>query len=256
MAEDKSVEYQQILREWMKPTFERLSITEVIETRPNALVLCLPLTHRRNKRKHPLQFLFQMKEKKLSPLDRQVCIHNNWWTEVIWNKDEECYYTNGLLKRLHDYDKTNSEESEEDQNNEEVEGPTVDQKIRQTPIDPMLHTSPLLMTTSTLPDDTTTMSTQTINHNHEHICLWASTNATTKNHHRNVKSTTKREKHRTAKWQRTIRQWRTARQWRATRRWGTRTTWGRRTTPSSSTTHTGIGRHEGNRKSSPNLQWR
>ena len=79
-----------------------------------------------------------------------------------WNKDKECYYTNGLLKRLHNYDKTNSEESKKAQNNEEVEGPTVNQQIRQTPIDPTLCTSPLLTTTNTLPDDTATMSTQTI----------------------------------------------------------------------------------------------
>ena len=118
MAEDKPVESQQILKEQMKPTFKRLSITKVTKTRPNTLVLCLPLTHQRNKRKHPLQFLCQTREKKLNPSDRQVCIHNNWWTEVNWNKDKECYYTNGILKRLHDYNKTDSEESEEEQHKE------------------------------------------------------------------------------------------------------------------------------------------
>ena len=45
MAEDNPVESQQILKEQMKPTFKRLSITEVTETRLNTLVLCLPLTH-------------------------------------------------------------------------------------------------------------------------------------------------------------------------------------------------------------------
>ena len=128
-AEDTPVESQQILREWTKPTFEWLSITEITETRPNALVLCLPPTHWRNKRKHPLQFLCQTREKNLTPLDRQVCIHNDWWTEIIWNKDEGCYYTNRLLKRLHDYDETDSEESEGEQN-QEGEEPMVDQQIR------------------------------------------------------------------------------------------------------------------------------
>ena len=165
------MESQQILKEWTKPTFERLSITEVTKTRPNALVLCLPPTHWRNKRKHPLQFLCQTREKKLNPLDRWVCIHNDWWTEVIWNKDKECYYTNGILKRLHNYDETNSEKSEEKQH-KEGKGPTVDQQIRQTPIDPALCSSPIISTIS-LPSNiltamtatatkTTTMSTATM----------------------------------------------------------------------------------------------
>ena len=47
-------------------------------------------------------------------MNRQVCIHNDWWTELIWNKDEEFYYTNRLLKRLHDHDKTDSEDTEEE----------------------------------------------------------------------------------------------------------------------------------------------
>ena len=82
--------------------------------------------HKRNKRKHPLQFLCQTRERKLTPSDRQVCIHKDWWTEIIWNKDEECYYTNRLLKKLHDYDETSSEEESQDSDTEE---PTVDQQI-------------------------------------------------------------------------------------------------------------------------------
>ena len=82
--------------------------------------------HKRNKRKHLLQFLCQTKERKLTPSDRQVCIHKDWWTKIIWNKDEECYYTNGLLKKLHDYNETDSEEESQDSDTEE---PTVDQQI-------------------------------------------------------------------------------------------------------------------------------
>ena len=126
MAEDTSPEYQQILLEQTRPTFEKLSISDITETRPNPFILCIPPTHKRNKRKHPLQFLCQMRERKLMPSDRQVCIHKDWWTEIIWNKDEECYYTNGLLKKLHDYDETDSEEESQDSNTEE---PTVDQQI-------------------------------------------------------------------------------------------------------------------------------
>ena len=55
-----------------------------------------------------------------------MCIHKDWWTEIIWNKDEECYYTNGLLKKLHDYDETDSEEESQDSDTKE---PTVDQQI-------------------------------------------------------------------------------------------------------------------------------
>ena len=67
-----------------------------------------------------------MRERKLTPSNRQVCIHKDWWTKIIWNKDEECYYTNRLLKRLHDYDKTDSEGESQDSDTEE---PTVDQQI-------------------------------------------------------------------------------------------------------------------------------
>ena len=96
-----------------------------------------------------------MRERKLTPSDRQVCIHKDWWTEIIWNKDEECYYTNGLLKKLHNYNETDSEEESQDSNTEE---PTVNQQIWQTPIDPVLKTSPLTTTTK-LPESvmTTTM---------------------------------------------------------------------------------------------------
>ena len=91
------------------------------------------------------------------PSDRQVCIHNNWWTEVIWNKDKECYYTNGLLKKLHDYDETDSEEESQDSKTEE---PTVDQQIRQMPISPTLKNSPLVMTIG-LPLNTMTTTEET-----------------------------------------------------------------------------------------------
>ena len=85
-----------------------------------------------------------------------MCIHKDWWTEIIWNKDEECYYTNGLLKKLHDYDKTDSEEESQDSDTEEL---TVDQQIRQTPIDPTLKTSPLTSITK-LPESTMTTTTE------------------------------------------------------------------------------------------------
>ena len=114
---------------------------DITETRPNPFILCIPPMHKRNKRKHPLQFLCQTRERKLTPSDRQVCIHNDWWTEIIWNKDKECYYTNRLLKKLHDYDKSNSEEESQES---ETEEPTVDQQIRQTPISPTLKNSPLV----------------------------------------------------------------------------------------------------------------
>ena len=127
-----------------------------METRPNPFVLCIPPTHKRNKRRHPLQFLCQTRERKLTPTDRQVCIHKDWWTEIIWNKDEECYYANGILKRLHDYDETDSEEESQDSNTEE---PTVDQQIRQAPIDPVLRTSPLALTIR-LPEEAMTTTTQ------------------------------------------------------------------------------------------------
>ena len=102
-----------------------------------------------------MQFLCQTREKKLTPSDRHVCIHNSWWTKIIWNKDKECYYTNGLLKRLHDHNETDSEE--ENQNNKTVE-PTVDQQIRQTPINPTLKNSPLVTTTSLLLETLTAMT--------------------------------------------------------------------------------------------------
>ena len=159
MAEDKPVKSQQILRKQMKPTFKQLSITKITKTRPNALVLCLPPTHWRNKRKHLLQFLCQTREKKLTPSDRQVCIHNDWWTEIIWNKDKECYYTNGILKWLHDYNKTDSKESKEEQHQKGKE-PMVDQQIRQMPIDPALWNSPVISTTN-LPATMTTTTTET-----------------------------------------------------------------------------------------------
>ena len=97
-----------------------------------------------------------MRERKLTPSNRQVCIHKDWWTEIIWNKDEECYYTNGLLKKLHNYNKTDSEEESQDSNAEE---PTVDQQIRQALIDPILKTSPLTSTTK-LPESIMTMTTE------------------------------------------------------------------------------------------------
>ena len=62
----------------------------------------------------------------MTPTDRQVCIHKDWWTEIIWNKDKECYYANGILKRLHDYDETDSEEESQ---NDDTEEPTIDQQI-------------------------------------------------------------------------------------------------------------------------------
>ena len=97
-----------------------------------------------------------MRERKLTLSNRQVCIHKDWWTKIIWNKDKECYYTNGLLKRLHDYNETDSEEESQDSNTEE---PTIDQQIRQTLINPMLKTSPLITTTK-LPGSTMTMTTE------------------------------------------------------------------------------------------------
>ena len=109
-----------------------------------------------------------MRERKLTPSDRQVCIHNNWWTEIIWNKDEECYYTNGLLKRLHNYDKTDSKEESQDS---EIEEPTVDQQIRQTLINPILKNSPLvatmnlpsnIMTTTTTEETTAATATMSV----------------------------------------------------------------------------------------------
>ena len=150
-------EYQQIILEQTRLTFKRLSISDITETKPNSFVLCIPLMHKRNKRKHPLQFLCQTRERKLMPSDKQVCIHNNWWTEIIWNKDEECYYTNGLLKKLHKYDETDSEEESQDS---ETEEPMVDQQIRQTPIHPTLKNSPLVTTTG-LPSNTMTTTEET-----------------------------------------------------------------------------------------------
>ena len=97
-----------------------------------------------------------MRERKLTPSDRQVCIHKDWWTEIIWNKDKDCYYTNGILKRLHNYDKTDSEEESQNSDTEEL---TVDQQIRQAPIDPILKTSPLTMTTK-LPESMMTTTTE------------------------------------------------------------------------------------------------
>ena len=94
-------------------------------------------------------------------MSKQVCIHNNWWTEIIWNKDEECYYTNRLLKQLHDHNNTDSEEESQDEP-EILEEATVNQEIRQTPIDPTVHTSPLIATSSTLPVKQSTMSMQTV----------------------------------------------------------------------------------------------
>ena len=90
------------------------------------------------------------------PSDRQVCIHKDWWTEIIWNKDEECYYTNGLLKKLHDYDEIDSKEESQDSNTKE---PTVNQQIRQVPIDPILKNS-LLVSTTKLPENTMTTTTE------------------------------------------------------------------------------------------------
>ena len=156
MAEDTSLEYQRILLEWTRPTFEKLSISDITETRPNPFVLCILPTHKRNKRKHPLQFLCQMRERKLTPSDRQVCIHKDWWTKIIWNKDEECYYTNRLLKKLHNYNETDSEEESQDSDAEE---PTVDQQIWQAPIDPTLKNSPLTSTMK-LPENTMTTVTE------------------------------------------------------------------------------------------------
>ena len=160
-AEKQLSEYQHIIRERTKLTFERLSISDIIKTRPNTYILCLPPNHWWNKRKHPLQLFCQTTEKQLAPTNRQVCIHNDWWAGIIWNKDEECYYTNGLLKRLHNHDKTDSEDSEKEQDDKAKE-PTVDQQIRQAPIDPALHTSPLIATNNLPPTNSTTMSTQTV----------------------------------------------------------------------------------------------
>ena len=126
MAEDTPSEYQWILLERTRPTFEKLLISDITETKSNPFILCIPPMHKRNKRKHPLQFLCQTRERKLTPSDQQVCIHKDWWTKIIWNKDKECYYTNRLLKRLHDYDKTDSEEESQDSDTKE---PTVDQQI-------------------------------------------------------------------------------------------------------------------------------
>ena len=160
MAEDQLSEYWQIIRERMKPTFEKLSIAEVTETRLNAYILCLPPSHQQNKRKHPLQLLCQTTERQLALTNRQVCIHNDWWTKIIWNKDKECYYTNGLLKRLHNYNEAESEDSKEEQDDTMGE-PTVNQQIRQAPINLTLQTSPLI-TTSNLPTaSSTAMTTQT-----------------------------------------------------------------------------------------------
>ena len=136
-------------------------VSQVIKTRPNTYVLCVPPEHKRNKRKHPLQLLCQTPEKQPTPTSKQVCIHNDWWTEIIWNKDEECYYTNRLLKQLHDHDNTDSEEESQDEP-EILEEATIDQEIRQTPIDPTVCTSPLIATSNTLPTEQPTMSMQTI----------------------------------------------------------------------------------------------
>ena len=118
-----------------------------------------PVSSSNTPKKHLLQFLCQTREKKLNPTDRQVCIHNDWWTEIIWNKDKECYYSKGILKRLHDYNETDSEESEEEQHQEDKE-PTVDQQIRQTPIDLALQNSPVINTIS-LPTKNLTPMTAT-----------------------------------------------------------------------------------------------
>ena len=59
-------------------------------------------------------------------------------TEIIWNKDEECYYTNGLLKQLHDHDKMDSKDSKEQETDEETTEQVVNLQIRQMPIDPEL----------------------------------------------------------------------------------------------------------------------
>ena len=98
-----------------------------------------------------------MRERKLTPSDRQVCIHKDWWTKIIWNKDKECYYTNRLLKKLHNYNETDSEEESQDSNAEE---PTMGQQIRQAPIDPTLKTSPLTSTTKLLESTMTTTTEQ------------------------------------------------------------------------------------------------
>ena len=90
------------------------------------------------------------------PSDRQVCIHKDWWTKIIWNKDKECYYTNRLLKKLHNYNEVNSKEESQDSNTEE---PTVDQQIQQTLIDPILKNSPLVPTMK-LPGKTMTTTTE------------------------------------------------------------------------------------------------
>ena len=97
-----------------------------------------------------------MRERKLMLSDRQVCIHKDWWTKIIWNKDKECYYTNVLLKRLHNYDETDSKEESQDSDTEE---PTVDQQIQQALIDPTLKNSPLTSTVK-LPESTMTTTTE------------------------------------------------------------------------------------------------
>ena len=161
MAEDNQSKYQQIISKQTRATFEKLTVLQVIGTRPNAYVLCIPLGHKQNKRKHPLQLLCQTPEKQPTPMSKQVCIHNNWWTEIIWNKDKECYYTNGLLKQLHDHNDTDSKEESQDEP-EILEEATVNQEIRQMPIDPIVCTSPLIATSSMLPTEQPIMSTQTI----------------------------------------------------------------------------------------------
>ena len=91
------------------------------------------------------------------PSDRQVCIHNSWWTKIIWNKGEECYYTNRLLKKLHNYNESDSDEESQESKTEE---PTVNQQIRQMLIHPTLKNSPLVMTTSLSPNTMTTTTTE------------------------------------------------------------------------------------------------
>ena len=161
MAEDSWSKYQQIISKQTRATFKKLTVSQVIKTRPNTYVLCIPPGHKQNKRKHPLQLLCQTPEKQPTPTSKQVCIHNDWWTKIIWNKDKECYYTNRLLKQLHNHDDTDSKEESQDEP-EILEEATVNQEIRQTPINPTICTSPLITTSDMLPVEQSTMSTQTI----------------------------------------------------------------------------------------------
>ena len=46
MAEDSQSEYQLIINKQTRATFEKLTVSQVIETRPNMYVLCIPPGHK------------------------------------------------------------------------------------------------------------------------------------------------------------------------------------------------------------------